>query len=313
MGGSTWRAGQIRPHGRFGRQLRFPRRTPKFLALLREGHAFVQGCRLPWGVGNRQVEAPCPSSTAGGAIPTFSVMARFMFKAPMHDVYCGMRGFTKELCTRPSRPQRCTGMEFATEMIIKSSLYSENIAEVPITLHPDGRSALPHLKTFRDGWAHARFYCCTRPAALPDARRARHGSRRSRSHSPPSPSAALRSTSTRSSSPPSPCSWAIRRSGSQSAPKSSPSVKAPAPEDRASSVSSASPHWNAASPRRRTLLPRRHRPGPLIAIRWATTGWGHLDYPSTMRVVIPGVAMAALGFQTILSSFFISILGMRRR
>ena len=50
-----------------------------------------------------------------------------------------------------------------------------------------------------------------------------------------------------------------------------------------------------------------------IAIRWAASGWGPLNYTSTMRVVIPGVALAALGFQTILSSFFVSILGMRRK
>ena len=50
-----------------------------------------------------------------------------------------------------------------------------------------------------------------------------------------------------------------------------------------------------------------------IAIRWAAHGWGPLDYPSTMRVVIPGFALAALGFQTVLSSFFVSILGMRRK
>ena len=63
--------------------------------------------------------------------------------------------------------QRCTGMEFATEMIIKSSLYSEKIAEVPITLHPDGRkSHAPHLKTFRDGWRTLRFFLMYSPRWL---------------------------------------------------------------------------------------------------------------------------------------------------
>src|SRR5262249_30913417 len=63
--------------------------------------------------------------------------------------------------------QRCTGMEFATEMIIKSSLYNGKIAEVPITLHPDGRKAhTPHLKTFRDGWRTLRFFLMFSPRWL---------------------------------------------------------------------------------------------------------------------------------------------------
>ena len=97
--------------------------------------------------------------------PMFSSMARWMFRAPIHDVYCGMRGFTKEFYDRLN--QRCTGMEFATEMIIKASLYGDKIAEVPITLHPDGRkSHAPHLKTFRDGWRTLRFFLMYSPRWL---------------------------------------------------------------------------------------------------------------------------------------------------
>jgi hypothetical protein len=89
--------------------------------------------------------------------PAFSIMARWWFCAPIHDVYCGMRGFTKRLYERLDL--RSPGMEFATEMISKASRYEARIAEVPITLHPDGRkSHPPHLKTFRDGWRTLRFY-----------------------------------------------------------------------------------------------------------------------------------------------------------
>ena len=85
--------------------------------------------------------------------------------AAIHDVYCGLRGFTKEFYERLN--QRCTGMEFATEMIIKASLFREKIAEVPITLHPDGRkSHAPHLKTFRDGWRTLRFFLMYSPRWL---------------------------------------------------------------------------------------------------------------------------------------------------
>jgi hypothetical protein len=98
--------------------------------------------------------------------PMFSVMARHWFKATaIHDVYCGLRGFSKEFYQRLN--QRCTGMEFATEMIIKASLFREKISEVPITLHPDGRkSHPPHLRTFRDGWRTLRFFLMYSPRWL---------------------------------------------------------------------------------------------------------------------------------------------------
>jgi hypothetical protein len=97
--------------------------------------------------------------------PLFSTLVRKWFHAPIHDVYCGMRGFRKALFERLD--QRCTGMEFATEMIIKASLLGEKIAEVPITLHRDGRkSHAPHLKTFRDGWRTLRFFLMCSPRWL---------------------------------------------------------------------------------------------------------------------------------------------------
>ena len=97
--------------------------------------------------------------------PMFSILARRMFCAEIHDVYCGLRGFTRELHDRLQL--RCTGMEFATEMIIKSSIYGARVAEVPITLHPDGRkSHKPHLKTFRDGWRTLRFFLMYSPRWL---------------------------------------------------------------------------------------------------------------------------------------------------
>ena len=95
----------------------------------------------------------------------FSVLARNWFGAPVNDIYCGMRGFTRELYDRLDL--RCTGMEFATEMIIKSSLVHARIAELPITLHPDGRTSHPpHLKTFRDGWRTLRFFLWYSPRQL---------------------------------------------------------------------------------------------------------------------------------------------------
>jgi hypothetical protein len=97
--------------------------------------------------------------------PMFSLLCRWWFRAPIHDVYCGMRGFTRDWFD--GLDQRCTGMEFATEMVIKSARLNAKIAEVPITLHKDGRRAHPpHLKTFRDGWRTLRFFLMCSPKWL---------------------------------------------------------------------------------------------------------------------------------------------------
>src|SRR6266571_1416470 len=124
--------------------------TPRFVEKLREGYELVQGCRLPSGGGTLMPGAmPLLHRVLGN--PMFSAMARSWFGAPIHDVYCGLRGFTKELYDRLD--QRCTGMEFASEMIIKAALHRARTAEVPITLWPDGRKTHPpHLRTLRDGW-----------------------------------------------------------------------------------------------------------------------------------------------------------------
>jgi glycosyltransferase involved in cell wall biosynthesis len=140
------------------------RDIPRFLEKLRQGFDLVQGCRLPSGGGTVRPGA-MPFLHRWWGNPMFSRMTRWMFNAPIHDVNCGMRGFTKELYDRLDL--RCTGMEFANEMIIKASLFGSRIGEVPITLHPDGRqSHAPHLKTFRDGWRTLRFYLMYSPRWL---------------------------------------------------------------------------------------------------------------------------------------------------
>jgi glycosyltransferase involved in cell wall biosynthesis len=137
---------------------------PKFVDKLRQGYDLVQGCRLPGG-GGTVLPGAMPFLHRWWGNPMFSLLARIWFYAPINDVYCGLRGFTKT--HYESLEQQCMGMEFATEMIIKSSLYNCKIAEVPITLHPDGRkSHPPHLKTFRDGWRTLRFFLLYSPKWL---------------------------------------------------------------------------------------------------------------------------------------------------
>jgi glycosyltransferase involved in cell wall biosynthesis len=137
---------------------------PRILGKLREGNDLVQGCRLASG-GGQVASGAMPFLHRWWGNPMFSWMARHWFKAPIHDVHCGLRGFSRRAWRELD--QRCTGMEFASEMIIKASLMGLRIAEVPVVLHPDGRTLRrPHLRTFRDGWRHLRFYLMFSPRWL---------------------------------------------------------------------------------------------------------------------------------------------------
>ena len=129
---------------------------PDFVAKLRDGNALVMGCRLASG-GGRVMSGAMPFLHRWWGNPMFSWMARRWFRAPIHDVHCGLRGFTRELWDRLEL--QCTGMELASEMVIKAALFAVPTAEVPITLRPDGRRAgSSHLRTFRDGWRHLLVY-----------------------------------------------------------------------------------------------------------------------------------------------------------
>jgi glycosyltransferase involved in cell wall biosynthesis len=128
---------------------------PTFVEKLRGGCDLVQGCRLPSG-GGRVLPGAMPALHYWLGNPLFSVLARVLFESPVRDIYCGLRAFRKDF--QFSLGQRCTGMEFAPEMVLKAALLKARIAEVPITLHPDGRrSHAPHLRTVRDGWRTLRL------------------------------------------------------------------------------------------------------------------------------------------------------------
>src|SRR5215475_10449738 len=287
--------------------------VPKFLEKLREGYDLVQGCRLPWGGGTVKPGA-MPFVHRWWGNPMFTLLARSWFRAPIHDVYCGLRGFSKELYNRLD--QRCTGMEFATEMIIKSSMFGEKVAEVPITLHPDGRkSHTPHLKTFRDGWRTLRFFLMYCPrwlftipggvlvflgmvgyaVAMPGLRL---GSVTFDAHTLLFASSAI-------------------LCGYQSIlfaifAKTFAISEGLMPEDPLMTQ-----FYQVATLERGLIAASVGLIvgcGLLLAAvnQWRLVSFGNLDYAHTMRLVVPGVTITALAFQTILSSFFVSILGMRR-
>lgn len=93
--------------------------------------------------------------------PVLSFIGRLLFRTPVSDFHCGMRAITKKAYQQLGL--RTAGMEFASEMVVKAAARGLQIAEVPITLHPDGRSRAPHLRTWRDGWRHLRFMMVLSP------------------------------------------------------------------------------------------------------------------------------------------------------
>ncbi|HQR05746.1 MAG TPA: glycosyltransferase family 2 protein [Gemmatales bacterium] len=288
--------------------------APKFVAKLREGYELVQGCRFPRGGGTIEKGAmPFLHYWLGN--PLFSFLSRLWFRAPINDIYCGLRGFTKDLYDRLDL--RSYGMEFATEMVIKASLFKAKIAEVPITLHPDGRkSHPPHLKTWRDGWRTLRFFLLYSPRwlflipglflillgivgyslALPGIK---IGSATFDAHSLLFASlflmvgyqAVLFALFTKR--------FAI-------------SEGMMPPDDRLTKF------FQWATLERGLIIGTLAGLGGLFLLvgainQWWEAGFGSLNYAVTMRWVIPGVTLCMLGFQTLFGSFFISVLGMRRK
>lgn len=286
----------------------------RFLIHLRAGADLVQGCRLPAG-GGRVMPGAMPKLHLWWGNPMFSAMGRRWFNAPIHDIYCGLRGFTRECYERLGL--KSTGMAFATEMIIKASLFGHKVAEVPITLYPDGRKTRkPHLRTFRDGLRTLRLFLMYSPRwlfvlpgsflivfgliayalALPgvsifglhlDAHTLLFGSL-----------AIL-------------CGFSAIWFAIMT--KLFAATEGMLPEDRTLN---------------RLMKLISIERGLVIALvgavagigllgmavnQWRLAGFGRLDYSAEMRLVIPGATLTALSFQMILSIFFIDILQMHRK
>ena len=135
----------------------------RFVRKFQEGYDLVMGCRLPVGGGTIMPGAmPWKNRWIGN--PILSFIGRLLFKFPTHDFHAGLRASSREALEKMDL--QTTGMEFASEMVIKATLKKLRIAEVPITLHPDGRSRPPHLKPWRDGWRHLRFMLIYSPRWL---------------------------------------------------------------------------------------------------------------------------------------------------
>lgn len=283
---------------------------PAFVDQLRKGSDLVQGCRLPRG-GGKVLPGAMPFLHRWFGNPVLSWLVRLMFRIPIHDVYCGMRGFKKDLYN--NLDLRSPGMEFATEMIIKSGLHKASMAQVPITLHPDGRQEHgPHLRTFRDGWRTLRLFLVFSPKwtffrpgllliligllgyalALPQIRIF---------------NAALDVHTLLIASLAILMGWQCILLATLA-------------------------QIFAAREGMRPVLPKlekitvEHGIGfglimsllgialiSSVILTWWQGDFGKLDYPQTMRLVVPGVTLVSIGFQTAMASLMAGVLRMQRR
>lgn len=284
---------------------------PRFVERLRQGADLVMGNRFRGGI---QKNAMPPLHQYFGN-PALTRIGRIFFRSPVGDFYCGLRAFRKDAYEKMGL--RTTGMEFATEMVVKSTLLKLRIAEVPTTLFPDGRSRPPHLRTWRDGWRTLRFFLLYSPRWL-----FLH------------PGLAMMMIGTLLGL------WLLP------APRTVGNVTF----DVHTIVYAAAfvllgfqaiafAVFTKLFAISEGLLP----PDPLLdklfryitlevgllagvlmivgglgtsiyAVGfWEARHFGALDYPHTMRIVIPAALFLTLGVQTVFSSFFLSVLGLRRR
>ena len=131
-----------------------------FIKGLRAGADLVMGTRIKGAI----LPGAMPWKNRYIGNPVSTGLLNRLFRADISDVHCGMRAFTKEAYR--SLDLRASGMEFASEMVIRAAMSGLTIAEVPITFHPDGRDRPPHLRPWRDGWRHLKTILLFSPTAL---------------------------------------------------------------------------------------------------------------------------------------------------
>jgi glycosyltransferase involved in cell wall biosynthesis len=285
-----------------------------FVERLQGGSELVMGCRLPAG-GGRVLPGAMPWKHRWIGNPVLSFLGRLFFRTQVRDFHCGLRAFSREAIRRVDL--RTTGMEFASEMVIKATLAGLRISEVPVTLHPDGRSRAPHLRSWRDGWRHLRFMLLFSPRWLflfPGAFLALFG---------------------------------LLVGGRLTA---GPIVFGTLGFDTNTLLASSMativglqicffglftrifaiqagflPDAGVFLKLERLFSLERGVVAGLFLLCagvvlfgralfvWAGAGFGHLSYPDSLRMVIPAVTMITVGVQIVFSSFFLSVLSLARR
>ena len=284
---------------------------PKFVAQLRAGAQLVMGNRFRGGI--KPGAMPPLHQYLGN--PALTRIGRLFFGSPVHDFYCGLRGFRKD--AYQTLGLRTTGMEFATEMVVKATLLKLRIEEVPTTLSPDGRSRPPHLRTWRDGWRTLRFFLLYSPRWLflyPGLALMFAGAALGLWLLPAQRTIAAVTLDVHTLLY---CA-AMVLLGFQAVAfavftKMFAITEGLLPPDHALDrifrYVSLEVGLGVGS-----LLVVAGMATSVSAVRiWETQHFGQLDYPHTMRIVIPAALLLILGVQTIFASFFLSVLGLGRR
>jgi len=281
-----------------------------FLEKLRAGYDLVMGNRFKGGIAPNAM--PPLHKYLGN--PVLTGIGRLFFQSPCGDFHCGLRGFSKAAIQRLDL--RTTGMEFASETVVKASLHGLRITEVPTTLSVDGRNRPPHLRSWRDGWRHLRFLLLYSPRWLFLY-----------------PGLLLMLVGAVVSG------WLLL------GPRVVDGITLDVHTFLYAAIAIVIGYQTVIfaiftkvfaitegllpeDPRLKTLfryikLETGILAGALLLVAgiglsvyalsfWSATSFGHLDPSRTLRLVIPAVTMIALGLQTVLSSFFLSILGLER-
>jgi glycosyltransferase involved in cell wall biosynthesis len=282
-----------------------------FVRRLREGYELVNGNRFKGGI--RPGAMPWLHRRLGN--PVLSFVGRRLYGTPCGDIYCGLRGFDREKVARLDI--RSAGMEFAIEMVVKATMKGLRVTEVPTTLSPDAEDREPHLRTWRDGWRSIRLLMLYSPRWLFLY-----------------PGAVLLVFGLAGMA------WLIpeqRSIGSVTFDVSTLLYFSLAVVAGLQAVYFfLTARWFGItegllpdSPRIRGLLRQGVLDASLVAglalasvglglsiyalSTWNEAGFGELDYPDTLRVVIPGATLITCGLQTMLAALFLSVLRLRGR
>jgi glycosyltransferase involved in cell wall biosynthesis len=283
----------------------------EFVAKLREGYDLVMGNRFQGEI----LPGAMPALHRYLGNPVLTGLGRLFFKSPVGDFHCGLRAFRKDAIEELGL--RTMGMEFATEMVVKATAFGLRVTEIPTTLAPDRRDRPPHLRTWRDGWRHLRFLLLYSPRWL---------------FLYPGIGLIALGIMVNVALLPGP-----RRIGNVAFDVHTMLFAAMAILIGFQSVLFAT--FTKIFAISEGLLPEDPRlmrmfryitlevglvVGVLLILAgggawvlgleyWRIRQFGPLDPEKTLRIVIPGVVFFTLGFQVVLSSFFLSVLGMSRR
>ncbi|WP_229638636.1 glycosyltransferase family 2 protein [Waterburya agarophytonicola] len=273
-----------------------------FVKKLRNGYDLVMGNRFKGGIESGAM--PFLHRYLGN--PVLTGIGKLLFNSPCNDFHCGLRGFRKEAIS--SLELQTTGMEFASEMVVKATLHKMQITEVPTTLSPDGRSRPPHLNTWRDGWRHLRFLLMYSPRWLffyPGIFLILAGLLATLSLLPSPKVHSLLYSSTAMTIGFQIVMFALFT-------KIFGINEGLLPEDRRLNKLFKYLNLETGLISGCVLLVMGTSASIYAFGIWGQNNFGSLNPAETMPIVIPGVTCLALGMQTIFSSFFLSILGLKR-